>query len=179
MATPTVATPIPPPIPRKKRAKRWPWVLLATLLLFAVPAVLLLMRDEVDRVAVWDVTSDRFVEAIALGAGMEHGGSRTGLAIAYDLLSEEKRNAVPFDIFFEEWTRLFDERGFIVEKHRSPQKDARGRARDPIEHLLFLGGEHDDHGRLTTMKLSLLMTRGGASVNDYTLVAVPNPRATR
>jgi hypothetical protein len=155
-------------------------VTLLVLVGVGLPASLVLKGPAPDRTRYWEIAADRFVAGIALGSGTDDEG-RTGFASAYDLLTESRRETLPFDVFFEEWSRLFDERGFVVDRVRDGNHQARGRSGDPICYLLFLGGEQQDHSKLSTIRLEITLLRNGTryTVSSYKLRDVPNPRATR
>jgi hypothetical protein len=134
------------------------------------------------------VVAEQFVAAIAAGTA-EVAPGRTGFDAAYALLSASKRESLPYDMFFEDWTRLFDDAGFIVEhardREREPIGDEEGtrRNRAAIAHLLFLGGEQEDHARLRTVRLEITPRFEGAhgrwEVAEYAVREVANPRAAR
>jgi hypothetical protein len=146
-----------------------------------LPTWIVLSRLSRDTTPGRQLAADQFVQSIVGGTETAAGQHRTGFEVAYGLLSPPRRESVPFDVFFERWSRLFDDRGFIVDFVRVSDHDARGTARDPISYLLFLGGEQQDHAKLETIRIDLVLARYEKqyAIADYTLTDVPNPRAAR
>ena len=99
-----------------------------------------------------------------------------GAASSSNAASTSRREAVPFDVFFEDWSRLFEVRGFIVDQVRMTDYDAR-----PVSYMLFLGGE-EEHAKLDTVRLDIFLQRvqwHRFSVGEDVGHDVPNPRAQR
>src|SRR5262249_41872261 len=133
-----------------------------------------------------EAVSDRFVRGITLGSGPggEPGGL-TGFQLAHDLLATKKRDTLPFDVFFDDWQRLIDSHGLVVDSLRTSATPREPDTREPrdVTYLLFLGGETQDHALLATVELKLSMawnrTLGRFVVTEYVRNSVPNPRASR
>ena len=171
-----------PPPPRS--GKRWIWVTLVTLLGIGLPAAIIFVRSRPDRSHGGEIAADQFMDAIVAGtAQMEGQGDKTGYQVAYDLLSEKLRASMPFDVFFENWSRLFDQRGFVVDRVRAGDRetDDEPSAWMSVSYLLFLGGEQQDYSKLNTVQVDLRLRRQRMNyfVENYALRDVPNPRATR
>jgi hypothetical protein len=159
----TVPDSLRPPAPRGTPPKpppgrRWLWVTLLALFLIGVPAWVVLSRFPREPQSGRQRAAEQFVQAIVAGSAVEPGRTRTGFETAYALLSPAKREALPFDVFFEDWSRLFEERGFIVDHVRVTEWDARGLSQ-PVSYLLFLGGEQEEHAKLDTVRLDIFLQR--------------------
>jgi hypothetical protein len=155
------------------------------LVAIALPTTLLLLRrHEVPPTR--EEPAEAFVRGLQLASAVESGpAGRTGFAQAYDLLTDKKKEEVPFDVFLEDWSRLLDAKGFVVDSLRTsePRPVQRNRADGDVAFLLFLGGERQEHATLETVELRLKMKfnwkTGSFEVSDYSRNHVPNPRATR
>jgi hypothetical protein len=159
---------------------------LLALVAIGLPATLLLLRPK-ENEPLREEKADEFVRNIVAGTAPSAGDSgQTGYAAAYEVLSQQRRDAIPFDVFFEEWSHLLDQKGFIVDYVRTSEPRAvRERRNEPtvMKYILFLGGENQDHATLETVELKLNMTfnwkLGRYEVSDFSRNNVPNPRATR
>jgi hypothetical protein len=173
------------PRPKPPKSRRWILATLLAVVAIGLPATLLLMKPNEDEPS-REEKADEFVRNLVAGSNpVGRGPGQTGYAAAYDLLVDRRREAIPFDVFFEEWSRLLDSKGFIVDYVRTSEP----RARDPrmearvVKYVLFLGGDNQDHATLETVELKLNMTfnwkLGRYEVSEYSRANVPNPRATR
>jgi hypothetical protein len=150
-----------------------------------LPATLLLLkRNHFDPSR--EEKAEEFVKNVVMGTGPSRGEpSKTGYAAAYEMLTEARREAIPFDVFFEEWSRLLASKGFIVDYVRTSDPRAADRRLDSgvVKYVLFLGLENQDHATLETVELKLNMTFNWKlsryEVSEMTRTNVPNPRATR
>jgi hypothetical protein len=173
------------PRPKPPKSRRWIVATLLAVVAIGLPATLLLMKPkEVEPSR--EEKADEFVRNLAEGSNpVGSGPGQTGYAAAYDLLADRRREAIPFDVFFEEWSRLLDSKGFIVDYVRTSEPRLRDPRREPrvVKYVLFLGGENQDHATLGTVELKLNMTfnwkLGRYEVSEFSRTDVPNPRATR
>jgi hypothetical protein len=171
--------------PRPPRSRRWILGGVLAIVAIALPTVLLLAKRQ-EWVPTREEPAESFVRGLALANGVESGpAGRTGFAAAYAQLSERRKEDMPFDVFLEDWSRLLDAKGFVVDYVRTsePHPVRRNRADGDVSFLLFLGGEKQDHASLETVELKLAMKfnwkNGTFEVSDYSRNHVPNPRATR
>jgi hypothetical protein len=170
--------------PRRRAGKRWIWVMLVTLVGIGLPAAIIFVRSRPDRSHGAEIAADQFMDAIVAGSSQAAGqGGKTGYQFAYDMLSEKMRASMPFDVFFENWSRLFDQRGYVVDRIRVVDRDAADEPRRwmTTSYLLFLGGEQQDYAKLNTVQIELKLRRQRMDyfIENYSLRDVPNPRATR
>jgi hypothetical protein len=173
------------PPPRPPKSRRWIGAALLAVAAIGLPAALILVkRDRVEPTR--EEKADEFVKHLVTGTAPVPGDSEhTGYAAAYELLAERRRDATPFDVFFEEWSRLLDSKGFIVDYVRTSDSRASDRRMDAgvVKYVLYLGGNNQDHATLDTVELKLNMTfnrkLGRWEVSELSRADVPNPRATR
>jgi hypothetical protein len=168
----------PPPPPK---GGRWAFVIALAVVAVGVPAWVVLSRLGREEGPGRQRIGEQFIQAIVAGTASPSGGGATGFESAWRMLAPELRESLPFDVFFETWSRTFDERGFVVDHVRVTDQKARGTREDPISYLLFLGGEGQDHAKLETVRLDLVLARRDDrfTIARYTLTDVPNPRAAR
>jgi hypothetical protein len=184
-----VPPPLPPaPVPKPpppRRSRRFFWAATVVLVGVGVPAAFVMWRwnqtDPGDPLA----TADHFVRGLSIAADVDphaEGGPKTGFEVAYGLLAEQKRQELPFDVFFEDWMRLFEARGLIVDQMR-PQKGGRSahqlRGRRRISYILLMGGESQEYSKRSAIKLDLSLARGGEDfvITDFGWSETQNPTA--
>lgn len=179
----------PPPSrrPRAKppRSRRWILAVLLAVVGIGLPATLLLLkRHHFDPSR--EEKADEFVKNVASGTSPSPGDpSKTGYEAAYEMLTEARRDAMPFDVFFEDWSRLVASKGFIIDSVRTSDPRAAERRMDSgvVKYILFLGLENQEHATLETVELKLNMTFNWKltryEVSEMTRTPVQNPRATR
>jgi hypothetical protein len=178
----------PPPVgPRPRPPRTRGRIVAAVLALVAIglPTLLLMFRGQPKERQTADATAETFVRALTHGSSPAEGApDRTGFQAAHDLLADGKRDALPFDVFFDEWRRLTDSHGMIVDSVRTSEmsREWTSESRD-VTYLLFLGGENQEHADLVTMEIKLSMAYDRKNrrfvISNYSRTHVPNPRATR
>jgi hypothetical protein len=179
----------PPPSrrPRAKppRSRRWILATLLAIVGIGLPATLLLLKRHNFDPSRED-KADEFVKNVVAGTGPAPGDpSKTGYAAAYEMLTDARRDATPFDVFFEDWSRLLASKGFIIDYVRTSDPRAVDRRTESgiVKYVLFLGLENQEHATLETVELKLNMTfnwkQSRYEVSEMGRMNVPNPRATR
>jgi hypothetical protein len=172
------------PLPRPGRSRRWIIAGLLSVVAIGLPATLLLLKRN-DAYPTREGPADAFVRGLVTGSAVEGTAGKTGYTTAYELFSDRRKDALPFDLFFEEWARLVDSKGFIVDYVRTSEVRPQNGSTQPgeVKYVLYLGGDTQDHATLETVELRLNMVFnwrvGRFEVADYSLKHVPNPRATR
>ncbi len=120
-----------------------------------------------------------FVRALAASDGPFDDGSgevRTGYSAAWHRLSTRLHVTKPFDVFYDEWSRVLESHGAIVDDRITTTSGSRER---PITCMLYLGRASQRHSELTVVKLELAVRREGdeAVVSDYVFSIAPNAEA--
>jgi hypothetical protein len=157
------------------------------LVAIGLPTMLLVFRGQPRELHTAEATADKFVRAITAGSSAPEGvQGKTGFQVAHELLSADKQEALPFDVFFDEWRRLTDSHGLVVDSYRKseiPRHDPFTRESRDVTYVIFLGGENQEHADLATIEVRLKMAWDRKIrrfvINSYSAAHVPNPRATR
>lgn len=173
------------PRPKPPRSRRWIVAAILAIVGIGLPATLLLLRrHQFDPSR--EEKADEFVKNVVSGTNPSPGDpSKTGYAAAYEMLTDARREAMPFDVFFEDWSRLLASKGFIVDSVRTSDPRVADRRIDSgvVKYVLFLGLENQEHATLETVELKLNMTfnwnLSRYEVSEMSRTNVPNPRATR
>ncbi len=175
----------------RKPSRRNPWIAaaIAVGILWGLAALgIMVFRDRGDRGPRHEDVAELFVQRIGLANGYVKGSGAkpedapvTGLRAAWDMLMPEKQLDVPFDVFVEDWTKLFDARGFVrdvrfASKRSGNRKWPRGFV---LGYTLLLGNENSRHDELGALLLEVNLVRDDKSykIADYAVSDTVNPAA--
>ncbi len=147
----------------------------------------LYLRDRREHAPGFLDVADLFAQRLAAAnkpcAGAAKPGETppTGYQAAWDLLSDAKKTEMPFDVFYEDWSKLFDARGYIVDVRRAQRsavrtKWSRGRT---VAFTLLMGSDSSRHEDLSALLLELNLREENDrfTVTDYAFSDIPNPSA--